>query len=125
MKIYLQALETSAKGTLGRQDTMQEVEEVWREDHLKEEHREDEFEKNDYEIEQLGRESEEKKVNIYDAPDSEDSFNNITDDVLPQYVEEQKNDHLINLSSKSSSPFSSPELSDRLVKLWVIIVVSH
>ena len=117
MKFYLQALETSAKGTLGRQDTMQEVEEVWREDHLKEEHREGEFEKNDYEIEQLGRESEEKKVNIYDAPDSEDSLNNIPDDVLPEYVEEQKNSHVNNVSSKSSSPFSSPELSDRLVKL--------
>ena len=57
MKIYLQALETSAKETLGRQDTMQEAEKVWREDHLKEEHREDEFEKNDYEIEQAVRES--------------------------------------------------------------------
>ena len=48
---------------------MQQAGEVWREDHLKEEHREDEFEKNDYEIEQLVRESEEKKVNIYYEPD--------------------------------------------------------
>ena len=76
---------------------MQEVEEVWREDHLKEEHREDEFEKNDYEIEQLVKESEEKKVNIYDATDSEVSLNNITEDVLPQYVEEQTNDHVNNI----------------------------
>ena len=104
---------------------MQEAEKVWREDHLKEEHREDEFEKKDYEIEQLVRESGEKKVNIYDAPDSGNSLNNIPDDALPQYVEEQKNDNLINVSSKISSPFSSPELSDRFVKLWVIIVVSH
>ena len=110
-------METSAKGTLGRQDTMQEVEEVWRDDHLKEEHRENEVEKNDYEIQQLVRESEEKNDDIYDAPDSEDSLNNIPDDVLPQYVEEHKSDHENKVSSISSSPFSSPELSDRLVKL--------
>ena len=74
-------------------DTMQEVEEVWRDDHLKEEHRENEVEKNDYEIQQLVRESKEKNDDIYDAPDSEDSLNNIPDDVLPQYVEEHKSDH--------------------------------
>ena len=117
MKIHLQALETSAKGLLGPQDSMQEAEKVWREDPLKEEHREDEFKKNDSEIEELVREPEEKKINIYDAPDSEDSLNNIPDDVLSQYVEEQKNDHINTVSSNSSSPFSSPELSDRLVKL--------
>ena len=102
---------------------MQEVEEVWRDDHLKEKHRKNEFIKNDYEIEmkqiqtQLVQESEEKSDNIFNAPDSEDSLNNIPDNVLPQYVEEQKNSHVNNVSSNSSSPFSSPELSDRLVKL--------
>ena len=90
---------------------MQEAGEVWREDHLKEEHMEDEFEKNDYLIEQLVRESEKRQVNIYNAPDSEDSLNNITDDVLLQYLEGQKNDHVNNVSS--SSPFSCAELSDR------------
>ena len=110
-------METSAKGTLWRQDTIQEVEEVWRDDHLKEEHRENEVEKNDYEIQQLVRESEEKNYDIYDAPDLEDSLHNIPDDVLPHYVEEHKSDHENYVSSISSSPFSSRELSDRLVKL--------
>ena len=94
---------------------MQEVEEVWRDDPLKEEHRENEVEKNDYEIQQLVRESEEKNDDIYDSPHSEYSLNNIPNDVLPQYVEEHKSENKV--SSISSSPFSSPELSDRLVKL--------
>ena len=114
--IYLQALEIVTMGTFGRYNTMHEVDEVWRENHLKEEQRVDVSEKKDIDRDFKKFEdklSESKNQNLYDpldAQDSEDSLANMSDDLLPQ------NDEYLTYDDKNTvpiSPFSSLESSHR------------
>ena len=112
--MYLQALEIVTMGTLGRYDTMNEVDEVWREDYLKVEQRPDVSEKKAVDFEKFEDiHSENKNQNLYDAPDSGDSLANISDDLLPQNDENLTYDDKNTVPNKSISPFSSLELSDR------------
>ena len=114
--MYLQALEIVTMGTLGRYNTMHEVDEVWREEHLKEELRPDVSEKKDIAEDLKKFEdilSESKNLNLYDEPDSGDSLANISDQLLPQNDEHLTYGDKNTMSNKTISPFSSPESSHR------------
>ena len=114
---YFQALETSSRGTLGQQDTIQVVDKDWTQDYLKEEQQMNDLDVSDGETkiktveEMLQENSKRKKENVYDIPDSGDSLENLPVDLFSQNAQEQKIIH-----QKCFSPFSSPELSYRLVR---------
>lgn len=95
---------------------MHQVEEVWRQDHLKDE-KKDIIEGKDDQIDRkisenkLGCNSEQKDGNIYDSPDSGDSLHNIPDDLFHQ----KDKDHDDSGKIEFHQSISSPDLSSRFI----------
>ena len=91
---------------------MHAVDEIWRGDHLKERHEAD-ISKNESIINEskkfkdIGTDFNFKDENMYDAPDSEDSLANISDEILQQKYGHSRSGDIID------TPFSSPEVSHR------------